>query len=135
MSNRPCRGVSANPVTFFTDSGALDEAGLAEEALSIAAGKYMIAEVRRGAFGTMPACGVTDVPVAVWNAYEAGDEPAAREVFNRLLPLLNFESLWGVNAYKEVLRQRGRHSVRLSPGVCGGWTGCHPVGPVGSLCG
>ena len=72
-----------------------------------AAGKYMVDEMRRGAAGTMPACDVTDLHAAVWNAYQDGGEGAAREVFNRLLPLLNFESLYGVNAYKEVLRRRG----------------------------
>ncbi len=72
-----------------------------------AAGKFMVDEMRRGAAGTMPACDVTDLHAAVWNAYQDGDEGGAREVFNRLLPLLNLESLYGVNAYKAVLRRRG----------------------------
>ncbi|MDA0747830.1 MAG: dihydrodipicolinate synthase family protein, partial [bacterium] len=38
---------------------------------------------------------------------QGGDVEKAREVFNRVLPLLNFESLYSVNAYKEVLRRRG----------------------------
>jgi dihydrodipicolinate synthase/N-acetylneuraminate lyase len=72
-----------------------------------AAGRYMLDEMRRGAAGTMPACDVTDVHAAVWNVYQAGDASGAREVFNRLLPLLNFEMLHSVHAYKEVLRRRG----------------------------
>jgi len=95
------------PVTH-TVSADIEACGDAVEGVfGGAAGKFMMDEMRRGAVGTMPACDVTDVHAAVWNAYEAGDEKAAREMFNRPLPLLNFESLYGVNAYKEVLRRRG----------------------------
>ena len=72
-----------------------------------AAGRYMLDEMRRGAAGTMPACDVPDVHASIWNAWQAGDVSGAREVFNRLLPLLNFEMLHSVHAYKEVLRRRG----------------------------
>lgn len=72
-----------------------------------AAGRFMLDEMARGAAGTMPACDVPDVHGAVWNAWQAGDASRAREVFNRLLPLLNFEMLHSVNGYKEVLRRRG----------------------------
>ena len=71
------------------------------------AGRFLMDEYRRGACGTMPACEVTDVHVALWTALEAGDEPKARRVFNRLLPLLNLEWLYGAVVYKEVLRRRG----------------------------
>ena len=36
-----------------------------------------------------------------------GDEAKARRIFNRLLPLLNLEWLYGAVVYKEVLRRRG----------------------------
>lgn len=72
-----------------------------------AAGRFMLDEMRRGAAGTMPGCDVPDVHAAVWNAWQAGDVSGARGVFNRLLPLLNFEMLHSVHAYKEVLRRRG----------------------------
>ena len=72
-----------------------------------AAGKHMLDELSRGASGTMPACEVTDVHVAVWKAYESGDSGKARELFNRLLPLINFESLHHLYVYKEVLKRRG----------------------------
>ena len=72
-----------------------------------AAGRHMLDEFRRGAVGTMPACEVTDVHVAVWHAHESGDARKARELFNRLIPLLNFESLHGVYVYKEVMKRRG----------------------------
>jgi 4-hydroxy-tetrahydrodipicolinate synthase len=71
------------------------------------AGRFLLDEFRRGACGTMPACEVTDVHLALWNALEAGDEPGARTIFNRLLPLLNMEWLYGATICKEVLRRRG----------------------------
>ena len=71
------------------------------------AGRFLLDEYRRGACGTMPACEVTDVHVRLWNALESGDEQGARDIFNRLLPLLNMESLYGATVYKEVLRRRG----------------------------
>jgi dihydrodipicolinate synthase/N-acetylneuraminate lyase len=71
------------------------------------AGRFLLDEYRRGACGTMPACEVTDVHVALWNALEAGDEAGARAIYNRLLPLLTIEWLYGAAVYKEVLRRRG----------------------------
>ena len=70
------------------------------------AGRYLLDEYRRGACGTMPACEMTDVHVQVWEALEAGDERRARDLFNRLLPLLNFEGLMP-GVYKAVLKRRG----------------------------
>lgn len=71
------------------------------------AGRFLPDEYRRGACGTMPACEVTDVHVALWNALEAGEEERARSIYHRLLPLLNMEWLYGAAVYKEVLRRRG----------------------------
>ncbi len=70
------------------------------------AGRYLMDEYRRGACGTMPACEATDVHVQVWNALEAGEERRARDLFNRLLPLLNYEALLP-GVYKAVLKRRG----------------------------
>jgi len=71
------------------------------------AGKTLMDEIRRGACGTMPACEIADVHVALWNAIEAGDTAKARDIFRRLLPLLDFEMIYGVPVCKEVLRRRG----------------------------
>lgn len=71
------------------------------------AGRYLMEEYARGACGTMPACESTDAQVAVWNALESGDIAQARRLFNLLLPLLNYEQMWGTVVYKEVLRRRG----------------------------
>ncbi len=70
-------------------------------------GRYLLDEFRRGACGTMPAAQVPDIHAAVWDALEAGDNEGARDIFMRLLPLLNMESLFGVSLCKEVLRRRG----------------------------
>lgn len=71
------------------------------------AGKPFMEEFRHGARGTMPACEFADVHVALWDAMERGDESKARDVFRRLLPLLDLELTYGVPFCKEVLRRRG----------------------------
>ena len=70
------------------------------------AGRYLFDEYARGACGTMPACESVDVHAQVWNLLAAGDVGAARQLFGKLLPLLNFEAtIPGV--YKTVLQWRG----------------------------
>jgi dihydrodipicolinate synthase/N-acetylneuraminate lyase len=71
------------------------------------AGKTLMEEVRHGVSGTMPACEIADVHVKLWNAIEAGDEKRARDIFRRLLPLLDMESNYGMPLMKEVLKMRG----------------------------
>ena len=71
------------------------------------AGKTLIEEVRHGVSGTMPACEIADVHVALWKAVEAKDEPLVRSIFRRLLPLLDMESNYGMPLMKEVLKMRG----------------------------
>ena len=70
------------------------------------AGRYLLDEYRRGACGTMPACESTDVHAQLWNTLDAGNETAARLLFKELLPLLNYEALFGTAVYKEVLYRR-----------------------------
>jgi dihydrodipicolinate synthase/N-acetylneuraminate lyase len=71
------------------------------------AGRYLLNEFERGACGTMPACEITDVHVQLWNALDSGDRGRAREIYSRMLPLLNIEHIYGAAVYKEVLRRRG----------------------------
>lgn len=71
------------------------------------AGRYLMDEYARGAEGTMPACEICDVHVQLWDKLEAGDLRGARDIFNRMLPLLNMESMYGTAIYKEVLYRRG----------------------------
>jgi dihydrodipicolinate synthase/N-acetylneuraminate lyase len=70
-------------------------------------GRYLFNEYARGACGTMPACHLTDVQVDIWERLDGGHEAEARKLFDRILPLLNFEHMYSVSAYKEVLRRRG----------------------------
>jgi dihydrodipicolinate synthase/N-acetylneuraminate lyase len=71
------------------------------------AGRYLLNEFDRGACGTMPACEITDVHVQLWQALERGERSRAREIYHRVLPLLNMEHMYGATLYKEVLRRRG----------------------------
>ena len=71
------------------------------------AGIRLLDEYRRSACGTMPACEVSDIHVALWNALEAGEMSRAKEIYRLLLPLLTFEVGYGPAVYKEVLFRRG----------------------------
>jgi 4-hydroxy-tetrahydrodipicolinate synthase len=77
-------------------------------------GIYLIDEYNRGAVGNMPACQATDLHVAIWNRLEAGDQAGSRQLFNQLLPLINYERLYGIAVYKEVLYRRGIFATTLS---------------------
>ena len=79
-------------------------------------GTFLMDEYRRGAQGTMPSGHFTDIIVSIWNAldtqkkgkdgyYEINDR--ARILWESLLPSLNFERRFGVNAYKWVFWKRG----------------------------
>ena len=70
-------------------------------------GKTLMEEARHGVSGTMPACEIADVHVALWNAIEARDERLSRKIFQRLLPLIDLEGSYGMPLMKEVLRMRG----------------------------
>jgi 4-hydroxy-tetrahydrodipicolinate synthase len=70
-------------------------------------GRWMIPEMRRGARGFIPAAQTTEVYVAIWDAYHAGKEAKAREIFAHLEPLLSLLSLIGLRLCKEVLVRRG----------------------------
>lgn len=71
------------------------------------AGRTLLEELRHGVAGTMPACEIADVHVAIWNAVEAGDMARARAIFTRLLPLIDLEASYGMPLMKEVLKMRG----------------------------
>ena len=43
----------------------------------------------------------------IWNAFQAGDEAQAREIFNALLPQINLLLLLGLRVCKTVLVRRG----------------------------
>jgi len=70
-------------------------------------GRWMLSEMERGATGFMPAAHVVDIYTQVWDAHQAGDKERSRQIFNRLLPLINFTWLLGLRVCKEVLKRRG----------------------------
>lgn len=75
---------------------------------------YVIDEWRRGACGNMPASQITDLHVRVWDMLEQGDEANARKLFNQYLPMISFERMHGVAAYKETFYRRGIFKTRVS---------------------
>ena len=72
-----------------------------------AGGRYLTDELARGAVGTMPACELTELHVAMFAAHRAGDRARVRHWFNRMLPLLNFQAVFRMAMTKETLRRRG----------------------------
>ena len=72
-----------------------------------ALGRWMLSELHRGAAGFMPAAEVPEIYVRIWEAWQAGDRTAARELFNHLLPLINLTLLLGLPVCKTVLQRRG----------------------------
>lgn len=65
--------VASNKLTIFGGAG----------------GSYFIEELRRGALGTMPFCSQPADFVAVWDAFRAGDEVAARARFDCTIMAIN----------------------------------------------
>jgi 4-hydroxy-tetrahydrodipicolinate synthase len=72
-----------------------------------AGGRTIIDELERGAAGAMPACELTEVHVAIWNAHQAGDVALARDLYERSLPLLTIQAVFRMNMTKRVLHRRG----------------------------
>lgn len=72
-----------------------------------AGGRFVLDELARGATGSMPACELTALHVEVYEHFVAGDRGEARRLFNALLPLLNFESIFRTPATKYILHRMG----------------------------
>ena len=72
-----------------------------------AGARYVLDELSRGAVGTMPACEITEVHVAMLAAWAAGDHAHARELFERTLPLLSMQAVFRWRLTKAVLLRRG----------------------------
>lgn len=83
-------------------------AGSSLEAVFGGAGaRHVIDELARGAHGTMPACEITELHVAMIDRYASGDEAQARDLFERTLPLLNMQAVFRWRLTKAVLLRRG----------------------------
>jgi 4-hydroxy-tetrahydrodipicolinate synthase len=72
-----------------------------------AGGRFVMDELARGAAGSMPACEVTEVHVALYAAWRAGNRQGARALFNQLLPLLNMGGVFRTPVTKYALGRRG----------------------------
>jgi 4-hydroxy-tetrahydrodipicolinate synthase len=72
-------------------------------------GVSALGEMRRGGCGTMTGFAFPEILKAVREAIEAGDTRAAGLIFDRYLPLIQFEgqAVVGLAIRKEVLRRRG----------------------------
>ena len=72
-----------------------------------AGARYVIDELTRGAKGTMPACEITELHVAMFDRFHRRDEAGARDLFERTLPLLNMQAIFRWRLTKAVLQRRG----------------------------
>ena len=72
-----------------------------------AGARYVIDELVRGAKGTMPACEITELHVAMVDRFHRRDEAGARDLFERTLPLLNMQAIFRWRLTKAVLQRRG----------------------------
>ena len=70
-------------------------------------GTYLVDELKRGACGNMPAGGLVDAQVKIYNLYRAGDIAEAERISYSLLPLLNYATVYGVSFHKYVMWRRG----------------------------
>ncbi len=69
--------------------------------------RYIIDELNRGALGQMPAVELTDLHVALWNAYFENDQKKARDLYRISLPLLVSQAVYRMRLTKYVLMKRG----------------------------
>ena len=70
-------------------------------------GRFLINDYKRGICGCMPGSHYGDIHSKIWDLLEQKKEDEAREIYNRLLPLINLENLYGITIFKEVLVRRG----------------------------
>ena len=70
-------------------------------------GIYLTDELKRGACGNMPAGGMVDVQVKIYDLTVAGNVAEAERIHFDLLPLLNYAMVYGVSLHKYVLWRRG----------------------------
>ena len=81
---------------------------------------YLPLELGRGADGPMAGFSHPEMLSGVYKLHAAGEVEAAYDLFDRYLPLLNYEnqSQWGVAVRKEVMRRRGaiKHATMRVPG-------------------
>jgi 4-hydroxy-tetrahydrodipicolinate synthase len=72
-------------------------------------GAFFLEELGRGADGTMTGFAFSEVLVAIYSRFAAGNTKHARAIFERYLPLIRYEAQPGIGLAirKELLRRRG----------------------------
>ena len=75
-------------------------------------GMFLLEELQRGASGTMTGFAFTEILVAVYEAFNAGEIRAAEAIFDRYLPLIRYENqpLINLTIRKAMLQRRGAFS-------------------------
>jgi dihydrodipicolinate synthase/N-acetylneuraminate lyase len=86
--------------------GEYANSGVMKGIFSGSAGRNILDELAHGAAGTMPACQFTDVSVQIYNFAVSGHADEARNLFEKLLPMINLEEIYGLAFVKEVLVRR-----------------------------
>jgi len=69
--------------------------------------RYVFDELERGAVALMPAAEITDLHVALYEAFAGQDRPRARVLYVRSLPILLVQAVFRMRLTKEALRRRG----------------------------
>ena len=72
-----------------------------------ASGRNIVSEYHRGMSGNMPASHFGDPMSRLWGALESGDTKYAKAMHREMLPILNFELMYGVEVFKHILVKRG----------------------------
>src|SRR5574337_739876 len=83
------------------------------------AGKNLLDELAHGSSGTMPACEFVDVAVQVYDLAAAGKSEEARALFQKLLPMISTEEIYGMHFIKAVLVRRGVFKTAKTRGASG----------------
>lgn len=81
--------------------------GVMKGIFSGGAGRNLLDELAHGSSGTMPACEFIDVAAQIYNLAVAGKDEEARALFQKLLPMINLEEIYGLHFMKGVLARRG----------------------------
>ena len=77
------------------------------------AGRGMLYEMRLGIDGTMPGAPYSDVYAQIWNLYQSGQRDSARDLFARLLLMINLDQeIPGVRSY--IMKKRGVFRTTVS---------------------
>ena len=80
-------------------------------------GIMFVEELERGACGTMPSSALPDVFASIYRVFTRGETNAARDLFDRYLPLIRFElQLGGKDFQKELFHLGGIISSAHSRG-------------------